>query len=257
MKPIKFSELREEKIEWLWQDRIPLGGLTLLEGKGGIGKSFIGLEIAAALSNGRTLDGRNVLPGNTLILAAEDDSRATLLPRLKRMNAKLDRIYIVDEAVNIADDLTQIINLLKTNHIRFIVIDPLSYYIGASFVSEQKIRTALTPFVKYCTENKISILGVRHLTKDNKKGLGGVALSALSRSVLRAEESCLKNIKNNLSKEAEILYYEINDRVNWLAYEAPNNTLFETSGNVNMTGLPIGRYVLYSSLAVALLYWIF
>jgi|GEM_PF-7065926 len=42
----------ERPLRWLWQDRIPLGKLTLIEGPPAVGKLFVALDIATRVSNG-------------------------------------------------------------------------------------------------------------------------------------------------------------------------------------------------------------
>src|SRR5579862_2367724 len=37
---------------WLWEGRIPLGRVTLLEGAAGAGKSFVALDLAARVTKG-------------------------------------------------------------------------------------------------------------------------------------------------------------------------------------------------------------
>ena len=39
--------------EWLWEDRIPLGQVTLIAGDAGAGKSFVALDLAARTSRGK------------------------------------------------------------------------------------------------------------------------------------------------------------------------------------------------------------
>jgi RecA-family ATPase len=40
-------------VEWLWQDRLASGALSMLSGDRGVGKTWVALAIAAALSRGR------------------------------------------------------------------------------------------------------------------------------------------------------------------------------------------------------------
>ena len=47
----------ERPLRWLWQDKIPLGKLTLIEGPPAVGKLFVALYIAARVSTG-TLGGQ-------------------------------------------------------------------------------------------------------------------------------------------------------------------------------------------------------
>src|ERR1700736_6913246 len=38
---IPFSEVEQQQIQWLWENRIPLGKITILEGDPGMGKSLL------------------------------------------------------------------------------------------------------------------------------------------------------------------------------------------------------------------------
>jgi len=43
---------KKQPIHWLWQDKIPLGKLTLIEGTPAVGKLFVALDIAARVTTG-------------------------------------------------------------------------------------------------------------------------------------------------------------------------------------------------------------
>ena len=47
-----FAEIQPERINWLWEPRIPFGSLTVLAGDPGVGKSTLTAELAARASNG-------------------------------------------------------------------------------------------------------------------------------------------------------------------------------------------------------------
>src|SRR5262249_27870103 len=64
-----------KQIEWLWENRLARGKLTLLAGEPGIGKSQISLDIAARISKGDLWpDGGHAPLGSVVILSAEDSS---------------------------------------------------------------------------------------------------------------------------------------------------------------------------------------
>ena len=46
------NAVSERPLRWLWQDKIPLGKLTLIEGPPAVGKLFVALDIAARVSTG-------------------------------------------------------------------------------------------------------------------------------------------------------------------------------------------------------------
>jgi hypothetical protein len=50
--PVQASQLEVRPVQWLWPDRIPQGGLTVLAGEPGLGKSLLSLWLASRLSRG-------------------------------------------------------------------------------------------------------------------------------------------------------------------------------------------------------------
>src|SRR5687767_1767303 len=54
---VRLSDVKAERVTWLWQDRIPLGKLTVIEGNPGTGKSTLTTELAACVTTGSQLPG--------------------------------------------------------------------------------------------------------------------------------------------------------------------------------------------------------
>src|SRR5262249_4909979 len=55
--------------DWLWQDRIPLSGITLLDGDHGCGKSLLALQLAACVSSGSPMpDGSPTIQSGVIII---------------------------------------------------------------------------------------------------------------------------------------------------------------------------------------------
>jgi RecA-family ATPase len=74
------ADIKPEKIDWLWQDRLPLGKCVLVAGEGGLGKSMLLAWIAAAVSRGKEWpcgEGQS-RRGSVIILSAEDDAADTI-----------------------------------------------------------------------------------------------------------------------------------------------------------------------------------
>ena len=83
------SEIHQ--IEWLWQGRIPLGKITILEGDPGVGKSLIALNIAACVSAGHPMpDGTPGIEGGVILIAPEDGAADTIKPRLEAVGGDLN-----------------------------------------------------------------------------------------------------------------------------------------------------------------------
>jgi hypothetical protein len=66
-----------------WDQRTPLGKITLLDGDPGLGKSLVSIDLAARLTRGRRMpDGSASLEGDVVMMSAEDGLGDTIRPRL-------------------------------------------------------------------------------------------------------------------------------------------------------------------------------
>jgi putative DNA primase/helicase len=117
---VSLDKVIQHDIEWLWPNHIFLGMLTLIAGDPGVGKSFLTLYIAAAVSAGlpwprsaaeilskqsaskdlfcesrATSHESQSSPGSVLILNNEDITTKIMCPRLSAMNADLSKIKLI------------------------------------------------------------------------------------------------------------------------------------------------------------------
>jgi hypothetical protein len=86
-KIVRLSDVKPEPVSWLWPGRIALGKLTLIAGDPGLGKSFVTLDIAARVSQGRAWpDAPSVATqrGGVVLLNAEDGGGGHDLPKAHR-----------------------------------------------------------------------------------------------------------------------------------------------------------------------------
>src|SRR6266545_6255538 len=90
------SQLTARPVRWLWPNRLALGKLAILDGDPGVGKSFLALDLCARLSTGRPFPDGSPCPGpaNALVLNGEDGTDDTLVPRLRALDADLDRVFV-------------------------------------------------------------------------------------------------------------------------------------------------------------------
>lgn len=65
-------ELRPQRVEWLVDGMVPRGGVTLLAGESGTGKTWLGLLLAAGVAGGATFLGRNCHRADVLYLDREN-----------------------------------------------------------------------------------------------------------------------------------------------------------------------------------------
>ena len=224
---ICLADVEAEDVSWLWYPYIPLGKLTLLDGDPGVGKSWVSLALATAVSLGTGLPGTEARePQAVLLASAEDGVGDTLRPRLDAMGAAVGRIHAVKGTLEFADGGLVILE----QHIEsvgplLVVIDPLVAYIGADVDIHRanETRSIMARLADIAGTHNCAILAVRHLTKGGAlkpiyRGLGSIDFTAACRSVLLAgcdpddeRRRALAHIKSNLAPKGSAIGYELRE----------------------------------------------
>jgi hypothetical protein len=233
------SEVRGRKVHWLWQDRLPLGKLTTLDGDLGLGKSFLALDIAARVSTGREMpDGTPGIAGGAgvVLIAPEDGLADTIYPRLQRAGADLNRIISIgtilvphprtddtdERPFRLAQDLMTLLEAIKSVRARLVIIDPLTAIFGSrGTYKDTEVRAALAPVQMLIEHFEVACLMLRRPTKVSSYNplsrpsglLPFIPIVPSGLMVLRdpTDESkrVLVHIKSNLSAQASNLSFSI------------------------------------------------
>jgi len=170
--------LEAREVEWLWAGRVPLGMITMFAGDPKLGKSYVTLAMAAAISRGLPLPMSDVpsRPGSTILMSAEDDPARTIVPRLTAAGADLTKIHIL-ESVIVANGSETLPSLradvdtitaaaARLGDCRLIAIDPVSAYLkGVDDNRNALLRGVLTPLKTLAERLGAAVVLVSHLTK--------------------------------------------------------------------------------------------
>lgn len=97
------SAVTMRRLRWLWSNRIVLGGLTLLAGREGLGKSTVAVDLAARVTRGELAGEFLGEPRHVIYVNSEDARDSTIVPRLVAAGADLDRVVFLD-AISSTDD---------------------------------------------------------------------------------------------------------------------------------------------------------
>jgi len=218
---VRMSDVQPARVEWLWEGRIPLGKLTILDGDPGLGKSTIALDLAARVSCGREMpDGTPGRDGGVVVASAEDGLADTVRPRLDAAWADTTRILALrlDEWSAIAEIVTLRAAIREVGAL-LVIVDPLMAYLGSATDSyrDQDVRQVLAPLSALADETGAAILIIRHLRKAAAdqavyRGGGSIGIIGAARSGLLIatdpddrDQRVLASTKANLSRLAPSL----------------------------------------------------
>jgi hypothetical protein len=209
-------------VRWLWQDRLPLGALTLLAGREGIGKSTVAYTLAAQVTRG-TLPGRHHgQPKAVVVCATEDSWEHTISPRLMAAGADMDRVFRVDVVtsegadgiLSLPGDLSALADEMREADAALLLLDPLLSRLNAALDTHKdaEVRQALEPLVTFADRSGCAVLALIHVNKARTDDplssiMGSRAFAAVARCVMYVvtdssdpDVRLLGTPKNNLGK---------------------------------------------------------
>ena len=198
MRAVRLRDVRARPPSWLVDGLIPQGHITLLFGRGGVGKTYLWLVIASHLAAGVPLFGRNVMQGKTLILDAElsEESaahRAEQVARGMELPETPDGLIYarLNGSIFEANVASEIRQLVKEHAPLLVVVDALSSAAPESDPTEAvAARKVLTDLLSLGT----TVLAIDHVSKaaisrggSSPMPLGSVAKENIMRSGLFVE----------------------------------------------------------------------
>jgi hypothetical protein len=191
--------IRPKKSKWVWTNRIPLGQLTLLAGREGIGKSTVAYQLLADITRGRLEGEHHGQPRNVAICCTEDDMAHTIVPRLLAAGADMRRVFSVEvtatsgfeSELSLPRDVIATEHVLADNDVAVLLLDPLMSRLSASLDTHKdgEVRQALEPLVRVAQRTGTAVIGLVHVNKGGAKDpasaiMGSRAFVAVARAVL-------------------------------------------------------------------------
>lgn len=224
---VRFDDVEEEEIKWLYQPYVPRGKITLCAAYPGVGKTYLLCYMAACVSVGKQffdIVPFGSEPENVLYLTSEDGLGDTLKKRLRICGADMTRIYSVSSVETITFDSPKIEHMIKQVHPALLIFDPFQSYIGENVElnAANKTRAQLNNLVYLAEKYNVAIVLICHFNK-NQKGdaitriIGSTDIVGVSRSYLALgkvpDEENLKYMsheKSSLDKRGRTILFEIN-----------------------------------------------
>ena len=222
---IRADLVRPEPVEWLWQERIPRGMISLVAGAPGQGKSLFAYFLAADASRS----------GGVIYSTWEESLRKTARSRLEAAGAVLPQV--VFWTPELPRDLDKLFDQIVKTDAHLVVLDPVAAHLGVSIYNDQDVRRALSPLKEVAEETNTAILLISHTTKRIDKGAhpmdaiggSGGGLRGAARvaflfgpSADDGDERLLACVKSNIGPEPATFAFEIDtdylDGVGEIAY---------------------------------------
>lgn len=226
------AAIEHRPVDWLWQDRLAAGTVSVLSGAPGAGKTWVALAIAAALSKGLTpsdtasTPDASRAPCNVLYASAEYLGSELICPRFISLGGDPRRLILVRGVISAADTLTlaplslydspMIEEAIVRTRARLLIIDPMHSFLSAGGRHRAHETARLFDnLALLAEENRCCILLVRHLRRRGR-GHATIELSGAARTEFLVgsspdapECSALVQTKSNLGPLADSLAYRI------------------------------------------------
>lgn len=215
-------------VEWYIREYVPYKCVTVVEGKPGVGKSYLTLAMVAAATSSKSYINSDLgmIPchgednSKCLIVNCEDPP-SVIASRLKQIGANLDRCLIVARHIRFPSGYGIIESIVRAENVNAIVIDTLTNHLdmGMSGNDESAVRTVLSELAVLCNRYDMFALVVRHLRKASsdddgiEAGIGSIGIAGIARSVIRVMKTDYGSrallIKSNYGECGTAIDYDI------------------------------------------------
>lgn len=182
---ISSLDVQPEPIEWLWQDRFVMGGINLLAGRGGIGKTYLICDLVARITSDHlpAPNGQPIRHGRVLYSTGEDHIAKVIEPRMQQHGANRSRLEYLKgmpsgryvqllDVIAHADLLRDA--LASRSDTVAMVLDPISSFQGAGVDGNKvsQVRRFTAVLSALAEEFNVAILGIHHFNKGRRDVAG-------------------------------------------------------------------------------------
>lgn len=234
--------------KFLWANRLIVGGITIMAGDGGIGKSYLATNLAVCFARGEGLPEQGPDEQGTTVILSFEDPGEIIFQRARAMGydpstaaGSIEVIY-GPEAFHDDEgaprqltprDTDTLIDVLRSKpNLKLLIVDPLMSFIGADVDvnKDQQVRAVLHKLVAVAKELSIAVVVVAHVTKgspDPSRALDAISGSAGIKNISRSAHIVMRDPadgrnfvfhrKHNWTEPASALEYRFtNGHFEWV-----------------------------------------
>ncbi|MCH8851420.1 MAG: AAA family ATPase [Planctomycetes bacterium] len=229
----QLSTIEPQAVDWLWPNRVANGKCNLFYGDGGVGKSFVLVDMMARITTGTPWpDCRDTAsePGYVILLNAEDDPNDTIRVRFDAQGGDPTKIAFIDgvkrtkdgndSGLSLVVDLDLIEKLAIEKRATLFIIDPVTAYTGGKDIyKDDQVRDITTPLKAMAERLNMAVVLVMHTNKSgttnakHKAANSSAWINACRMAWMFAEDASdphrrsMTNAKNNLIYNADGLSF--------------------------------------------------
>ncbi len=191
-------------VRWAYADRVPLGAVTLVAGREGVGKGVHVADDVARWTRGQLPGDLHGVPVDVAMMSIEDDPERVLVPRLTAAGADLDRCHLLsaslgglESTIALPGDVGRLRACLRETGARVLVVDVPNAFMAGNYDAhkDHDVRQAVAgPLTLLAAALDLAVVLIVHLNRAPSTVVldriaGSLGLSRASRSVLAVVEN--------------------------------------------------------------------
>jgi AAA domain-containing protein len=181
---VKSQDIIPEPIDWLWQDRLVVGGINLCAGRGGIGKTYFICDLVARITNPSLTapDGQPIRHGRVLYATGEDHIAKVIEPRMQQHGVNRSQLEYIKgfpdgkyiRLLDVIEHCDLLRNALQQRPDTVaLVLDPISSFQGSADSNKvAQVRQFTAVLTQLAEEFDIALLGIHHFNKGKRDHAG-------------------------------------------------------------------------------------